>query len=102
MALEKAIYTDALLVRMAPERHILVDGKPCPLCGALEHPYAKYPPALVNSEQALQDQRIKIKRVTVEIAQLEQQLKEAGKTLATAKRQQKPIATGDIALAYAH
>ena len=74
LSLEKAMYNDALLARMAPERHILVDGKPCPLCGATEHPYSKRPPALANSQQALLDQRIKIKRLNVEIVRLEQQL----------------------------
>lgn len=79
LSLEKAIYNDALITRMAQERHILVDGKPCPLCGAIEHPYSQRPPAPANSQQALLDQRIKIKRLNLEIEQLEQQLKSAQK-----------------------
>ena len=75
LALEKAIFNDALLARMAHDREHLVDGKPCPLCGATEHPYAKRPPALANSQQALLDQRIKIKRLTADIARLEQLIK---------------------------
>ncbi len=75
LSLEKAIYNDALLSRMAQERHVLVDGKPCPLCGAFEHPYAKRPPVAANSQQALLDQRIKIKRLNAEITELEQVLK---------------------------
>lgn len=75
LSLEKAIYNDALLARMAQERHILIDGKPCPLCGALEHPYVKRPPAPANSQQALLDQRIKIKRLNAEIAHQEEVLK---------------------------
>ncbi|MBK8816544.1 MAG: AAA family ATPase [Methylococcaceae bacterium] len=75
LSLEKAIYNDALLTRMAQERHVLVDGKPCPLCGALEHPYAKRPPVPANSQQALLDQRIKIKRLNAEISELEELLK---------------------------
>lgn len=75
LSLEKAMYNDALLSRMAQERHVLVDGKPCPLCGAFEHPYAKRPPVPANSQQALLDQRIKIKRLNAEITELEQVLK---------------------------
>ena len=74
LSIEKSIYNDMLLARMTQERHVLIDGKPCPLCGATEHPYAKRPPVLVNSQQALLDQRIKIKRLTAEIADLEQAL----------------------------
>ncbi|MEQ1544982.1 AAA family ATPase [Methyloglobulus sp.] len=79
LSLEKAIFNDALLARMSQERSHLVDGKPCALCGATEHPYAKRPPAPANSQQALLDQRIKIKRLTAEIGQLEQQVKLARK-----------------------
>jgi DNA repair protein SbcC/Rad50 len=74
LSLEKAIYNDALVARMSEERAHLVDGKPCPLCGATDHPYAKYPPAPANSHQALQDQRIKLKRLTAEVAQVEQNI----------------------------
>ena len=79
LSLEKAMFNDALLTRMAQDRHLLIDGKPCPLCGATEHPYAKRPPVPANTQQALIDQRIKIKRLNAEIADLEQQLKMAQK-----------------------
>ncbi len=79
LSLEKAIYNDALLARMAQDRSHLVDGKPCPLCGSTEHPYANNPPAPANSQQALLDQRIKIKRVNAELNQLELQVKLARK-----------------------
>lgn len=79
LSLEKAIYNDALLARMAQDRAHLVDGKPCPLCGSTEHPYANNPPAPANSQQALLDQRIKLKRVNAELNQLELQVKLARK-----------------------
>lgn len=79
LALEKAIFNDALLARMSQDRPHLVDGKPCPLCGSTEHPYAKRPPAPANSQQALLDQRIKIKRLTIKVSELEQQVKLARK-----------------------
>jgi DNA repair protein SbcC/Rad50 len=79
LSLEKAIFNDALLARMSQDRPHLVDGKPCPLCGSIDHPYAKRPPAPANSQQALLDQRIKIKRLTVKVSELEQQVKLARK-----------------------
>ena len=65
--LEESIINESLLKKMAPDRIHLIDGKPCPFCGALQHPYAKHPPAVGNSKQALIDQKAKI-RLLVEKA----------------------------------
>ncbi len=62
--LEDAISYEALLKKMAPSRVHLVDGKPCALCGALQHPYAKFPPTPSNSKQALIDQKAKVRALT--------------------------------------
>jgi DNA repair protein SbcC/Rad50 len=59
--LEEAIIQESLLKKMAPDRIYLADGKPCPFCGALQHPYAKHPPAVGNSRQALIDQKAKLR-----------------------------------------
>ncbi len=75
LALEKSIFNDALIKRMAHDRAHLVDGKPCPLCGSTDHPYAKRPPAPANSQQALLDQRIKLKRLSARLTELQEQIK---------------------------
>ena len=66
--LEEAIVNEALLKKMAPIRVHLVDGKPCALCGALQHPYAKFPPTPSNSKQALIDQKVKVRALTEKIS----------------------------------
>ncbi len=75
LSLERAVFNDALIARMAHDRNYLIDGKPCPLCGATEHPYAHRLPAPANSQQALVDQQIKLKRLRAGIGELEEQVK---------------------------
>lgn len=58
--LEKAVAYEALLKRMESERSKLEPGKPCPLCGALNHPYVTRPPKKTDSKKALADQRGKL------------------------------------------
>ncbi len=74
LILEAAITREALMRKMIPERYHLIEGKPCPLCGALQHPYVKNPPAVGNSEQALADQRAKLKTVYASAEKLEHEL----------------------------
>lgn len=59
--LEQTVMHESLLKKLADNREHLIDGKPCPLCGALEHPYTAKPPRLTNSQQALHHQQAKIK-----------------------------------------
>ena len=42
-----------VLAKMADNRHLLEDGKPCPLCGAIDHPYAVEGTAPSPSTEAL-------------------------------------------------
>lgn len=73
-ALSKAISNEALLQKMSADRHELVDGKPCPLCGSLDHPYAKRPPVLTDSRPLLVEQRSKVQSIKAAMDRLEQEL----------------------------
>jgi exonuclease SbcC len=72
--LEQAVNNELLLQKMQPDREHLIDGKPCPLCGALEHPYSKHSPAVANSKQALLDQKKKVKALTASVESLKKQI----------------------------
>ncbi len=85
--LEAAIGREALVKKLSPERVHLVDGKPCPLCGAKVHPYLQYPPAIGNSVQALTDQQMKLRDLAAKTDQLNKRIiiaqKHAAKNSAT-------------------
>jgi len=63
-ALDESVAREALLKRMTADRVHLIDGKPCPLCGALQHPFVRRPPAIADSQQALLDQQTKLKALS--------------------------------------
>lgn len=71
-ALDESVAREALLKRMAADRVHLVDGKPCPLCGALQHPFAQRPPAITDSQQAFLDQQAKLKTLSARAERLRQ------------------------------
>lgn len=74
-ALDRSLIYEALLKKMAPERVHLVDGKPCPLCGSLQHPFSKHPPVVMtNSVKAVSDQQLKIRTLQISATQLRQQI----------------------------
>ena len=75
--LDEKIILEALLKKMTPDRVHLADGKPCPFCGALQHPYAKYPPAVTSSKRALIDQKEKIIALTVKATNTERKISAA-------------------------
>lgn len=78
--LERAVANEAALKRMQQEREALENGKPCPLCGSLDHPFARNPPKESDSKQALADQNAKLQTLLAEADRLKKQM------LATEKR----------------
>ncbi|MCK5829866.1 MAG: hypothetical protein KAH20_06145 [Methylococcales bacterium] len=69
--LETAITNEMLLKKMEADRQHLVDGKPCFLCGSLDHLYTKHPPAVSNSKQVLVEQQKKTKELLTKAKKLE-------------------------------
>ncbi len=77
--LEAAVFNEALLLKMQGDRKYLEDGKACPLCGALDHPYLEYPPAVSNSKHILKEQHKKINSLKSDAAGLLKQISAAKK-----------------------
>lgn len=72
--LEKAIINEKLLKKLLQHRTHLENGKSCPLCGALEHPFSKNSPRETNSQQALKDQNIKLQLLIIKADKIKKQI----------------------------
>jgi exonuclease SbcC len=72
--LEKAIINEKLLKKLLQHRTHLENGKPCPLCGALEHPFSKNIPREMDSQQALKDQNIKLQLLIIKADKIKKQI----------------------------
>ncbi len=51
LVLNELLEKEKLLLQYSAHRHLLADGEPCPLCGALEHPFATHEPVSVLKER---------------------------------------------------
>ncbi len=109
-ALELAIANETLLKKLNAYRDKLVDGKPCQLCGSVQHPYVLRPPAQTDSKKALTDQRSKILVLRTTLDSVQKQLAAAQKqnTNLTAKqkflldkRNEWVVLTNRLAIAFA-
>lgn len=72
--LEQAVLNEILVQRLRHERPHLVDGKPCPLCGSLQHPYSSIPPKEIDSRQALTNQKIRLEELTARAESISKQI----------------------------
>ena len=72
--LEKAVYREQLTIKLTEDRNKLEYDSACPLCGSLEHPYAKNLPELHDSKQALADQTAIVRALQAEVKKITQQL----------------------------
>ncbi|MCK5356602.1 MAG: AAA family ATPase, partial [Methyloprofundus sp.] len=72
--LEKSVYHEQLTIKLTEDRAKLEYDSSCPLCGSLDHPYAKNPPELRDSQQALSDQIVIVRKLQIEYKKVNQQL----------------------------
>ncbi len=77
------------LLEYAAHRHMLADGQPCPLCGALEHPFATSEPesVLQDRENASRLQQKKVDELKEKIQLQRDHFKEKNLQKQTAERQ---------------
>jgi len=77
--LEQAIRNEAIIKKMSADRARLVEGQPCYLCGSIDHPYVRNPPATTDAKKVLVEQRGRIQDLKSSIQRMEALLKSAEK-----------------------
>lgn len=89
--LEQAVNQEVVIKRLAAERVHLVEGRPCPLCGSLKHPYALQPPQIGDSRRALADQQKKLVNLQGVLQKLGQQMQAAEKLQQESEAQEQQL-----------
>lgn len=76
----------SVVERLSLEREKLTDGSPCPLCGALHHPWRKHAPAILSEDaQALTKAREALAKAQAELTRLTAQRATLDGNLAAAR-----------------
>ncbi|HIB62104.1 MAG TPA: hypothetical protein EYO51_02975 [Methylococcaceae bacterium] len=75
-ALQKTVSWEIQIRKHYADRDALLDGEPCGLCGALDHPFAGSLPETGDSRQLLADQSAKVDDLRGSANQMKSQLKE--------------------------
>ncbi len=71
ISLETQVSLLGRIRNLAEERKRLEDGKPCPLCGAIDHPYAQgNVPELSSAEAALKNAKAEFKKISEALGRL--------------------------------
>jgi len=98
--LQKNLQLQQKIESLEAERATLVDGQPCPLCGASEHPYATDLPApppdtLETVNTALRTLADRINHLTAEKSEAEALCKTLQETLSADKAELQTLASGN-------
>ena len=75
-ALQKTVSWEIQIRKHYADRAALLDGKPCGLCGALDHPFVDALPEIGDSRQLLVDQSAKVDALRDSTNHMKSQLKE--------------------------
>ncbi|NMA46107.1 MAG: AAA family ATPase [Lentisphaerae bacterium] len=92
-ALDEKLHAAELIADYEQARRELADGKPCPLCGATDHPFAKGNiPAPSAAKQELDVAKTKLAKSDKEKQRLEVELKSQQNEMARAEKELKQLA----------
>ncbi|MDG2364039.1 MAG: AAA family ATPase [Methylococcaceae bacterium] len=75
-ALQKTVSWEIQIRKHYADRAVLLDGEPCGLCGALDHPFVGALPEIGDSRQLLVDQSAKVDALRDSTNHMKSQLKE--------------------------